>query len=318
MIDPGARSPQVIAIFEALATLGPLRDASVDRVIITHFHPDHIGMAGYFADRGATLWMTRTSWLQAKVMIGEHRNLPSIEQIQFLKQAGLQGFAIESYSRKPPSDYKNLVSPLPFSYNRLREGSVVPMLSSRSTVRIGNGHAAEHATLWLDNGLAFTGDQILPSHAPNLCAHPSDPYSNPVEEWIQTCRRFAEEVGDQHLCLPGHGVPFWGAATRCKQLVDALERTLNRLLESLAKPKTAVDALPVVFGRPLSGYELPFSIAEAWAFLVYLESRNMVCRLPGTVTRCDLAVRWIRCSKSSLSLSQDSEPNQPHSIGVKQ
>ena len=61
-IDSGLNTRRTRAAMEA-ALAGPLGGKPVRRVLVTHYHPDHIGLAGWFQARGAELLTTRTSWL---------------------------------------------------------------------------------------------------------------------------------------------------------------------------------------------------------------------------------------------------------------
>ena len=61
LIDTGIGSRKSREIFTRLLD-GPLAGKPVRRVLVTHHHPDHIGLAGWFmAEHGAELWITRTA-----------------------------------------------------------------------------------------------------------------------------------------------------------------------------------------------------------------------------------------------------------------
>ena len=62
VIDTGFSAPRSRALWETLLA-GPLSGKPVRRVLVTHHHPDHVGLAGWFQERGAELLTTRTAWL---------------------------------------------------------------------------------------------------------------------------------------------------------------------------------------------------------------------------------------------------------------
>ncbi len=281
VVDTGENSDACVAALNATFAIGSLARKPVTRVIATHYHPDHIGLAGWFAERGAVLCTTRLCWLYARMLQMDDRELPCDEQIQFAVRAGVKGVSLEAYRRRKPSQFSQLVKPIPFSYCRLEEGDVLDIGRRRWRVRIGHGHAAGHVTLWTEDGFAFTGDQILPGIASNLSVHASEPDEDLVSEWLTSCNRFKTFASDATLCFPGHGAPFNGARTRCEQLITNMESVLKRLLQRLERPATAVECLEAVYRRPLERHEQSTLIAETVGFLNHLKKRNRV--------RCELA-----------------------------
>ena len=296
LVDTGENTDACRAIWDAIFfNNGPLAHKPVTRVIATHYHPDHIGLAGWFAQRGAVLYSTRLCWLYARMLQMDDRELPCDEQVQFAMRAGVKGLALAAYRRRRPSNFSQLVAAIPFSYSRLEDGGTLEIGRRSWKVHIGHGHAAGHATLWSDDGLAFTGDQILPGISSNLSVHASEPNCDLVSEWIESCERLKQVASNATLCFPGHNAPFTGASARCEQLITNLESVLKRLLQRLERPATAVECLEAVYRRQLDGHEQATLIAETVGFLNHLKKRNLV--------RCDLSrdgayiwrlVRWVK------------------------
>lgn len=278
LVDTGCNSDQCKDALDAVFKDGPLAHLSINRVISTHYHPDHIGLAGKLVKDGADLYATRVCWLFAKMLQIDDRQLPCHEQIEFVEQAGLKGMELAAYRRRAPSNYSQLVSPLPYSYTRIKQGDVIKIGERTWTIQIGNGHAAEHATLWSNDGIAITGDQILAGTASNLSVHPCEPRADLVSEWLESCERFMHLADEQTLCLPGHNVPFRGLPTRCEQLLASQKAVLSRLYESLDRPKTAVECLDTVYRRSLAASERSALIAETVGFLNHLRKQGMVER----------------------------------------
>ncbi len=301
LVDCGSNISAIEAIYKRLPELGSPFDRKVHRVIVTHYHPDHIGMAGFFVEKGAELWTTRTAWLQAQVLRHEDRLSPCREQIEFVRRAGLDGLPLAAYCRRPPSSYRNLVYPLPYSYRRIQSGDTLSIGDRKWKVLVGDGHAAEHAVLLSEDGIAITGDQILLGIATNLSLHPTEPEADLVDEWLTSCGRLAKSIDDDVLCLPGHNLPFFGAASRCQQLIANIEAALRRVLNSLTKPKTVVECLNSVYGRVLRPEEHTQSLAETMGFMNHLNRRGYVRKLPSPQGQ----VRWLRIASEPYQLSAE-------------
>lgn len=280
LVDTGENTDACKETLTAVFKNGSLSHKPVTRVIATHYHPDHIGLAGWFLEQGASLYATRLCWLYARMLQLDDRDLPCEEQIQFAVRAGVKGVPLEAYRRRRPSHFSQLVTPVPFSYSRLEQGDTLPIGRRKWSVYVGHGHAAGHATLWSDDGIALTGDQILPGISSNLSVHASEPSSDLVTEWLESCKQFSTIASDSTLCLPGHNAPFTGARARCEQLVSNLESVLSRLLQRLQRPATAVECLEAVYRRRLETHEQATLIAETVGYLNHLKKRELVqCEL---------------------------------------
>ncbi len=295
LIDTGNNTEVCRAELQAVFEHGALAHKPVTRVLATHYHPDHIGLAGWWANLGARFCATQVCWLTARMLQLDARSLPYEDQIGFAERAGIKGMALAAYRRHPPSTYPQLVSPIPYAYSRLEEGDELRIGKRCWRVLVDHGHAAGHLTLWSDDGLGITGDQILPGIAPNLSVSSHEPDADVVTEWIESCRRLSFVASDETLCLPGHNGPFYGAPARCEQLIANVEAALARLLDRLNRPATAVECLDAVYRRPLSSNEQSALIAETIGFLNHLWKRNLVCR---DLAR-DGAYLWRLAPKSS-------------------
>jgi glyoxylase-like metal-dependent hydrolase (beta-lactamase superfamily II) len=278
LVDTGSNTPICRAALEAAFAHPPFAPHPITHVLVTHYHPDHIGLAGLLCDRGAVLQATQTCWLQARLLQLDRRDAPCPEEIGFVQRAGMKGMELAAFCRRSSTHYAQVVTPIPFSYERIREGDKLTIGDRDWTVCSGYGHAAEHATLWSEDGLVITGDQILPGISSNLSVHPSEPDADLVSEWVASCQRFAELATEQTICLPGHNIPFSGVSTRCQQLIASQEAVLNRLLMHLSKPCTAIDCLDVVYRRPLQAHEWGLLMAETVGFLNHLYRRGLIKR----------------------------------------
>ncbi len=287
LVDTGSRTDACRAALSNLLSSDPFAEKKVTRLLVTHYHPDHIGLAGEWCGEvessipgsgNVELWCTRTSWLTARMGQMDRRAVPHDRQIEFVERAGMRGMSLAAFRRHPPSSFPDLVAPVPFRYRRIQEGDVLKIGTRQWTVSVGHGHAAEHATLWSNDGLAITGDQILPGVSSNLSVSASEPEADLVTEWLESCRKFQRMASSDTLCLPGHHFPFYGIAQRCQQMMDTTESILVRLWENLRRPQTAMDCLPTVYRRQLKPAEIGPFLAETTGFLHHLYKQQRVRR----------------------------------------
>jgi len=262
---------------------GPLAGKPVRRVIVTHHHPDHVGLAGWFVARGAELWMPRTGWLMARMLrLDEQAGYPP-ETLAFYRRAGMDAAVLAQRETERPFNFADCVAPLPLGFNRLREGGVIRMAGRDWDIRMGDGHAPEHATFWSrDEDLVIGGDQLLPSISANLGVYPTEPEADPVADWIAACARLAPFAREAHLVLPGHKLPFTGLPWRLRQMVENHHGALARLLAHLVVPQRAGDCFIPLFKREISGGEYGLALVEAVAHLNHLAQSGQVRRWTGT------------------------------------
>jgi len=278
IVDTGFASKRAKAIWQALLQ-GPLRGKPVTRVIVTHYHPDHIGLAGWFQSRGAELVTTRTSWLYARMLVLDEHPLPLPQAVDFQRRAGVPPDRLQTYATTRPFNFADVVSPLPPGFTRIREGDTITAAGRRWRVRCGDGHAPEHATFWsLDDHLILGGDQLLPGISANIGVYPTEPEADPLTEWLQSCARFQPLAREDHLVLPGHKLPFTGLPLRLHQMIDNHEGALSRLLDHLSTPQTAADCFLPLFKRQIDGPEFGMALVESVAHLNCLLARGQVTR----------------------------------------
>lgn len=267
LVDTGFHSRRGVALWERLLA-GPLQGRPVSRVVVTHHHPDHIGMAGWFQARGAELVTTRTAWLMARMLLLDEQDRPAPETLHFWTRAGMDPDVLAQRRTERPFNFADCVAPMPLGYRRIREGDTLRAGGRDWTIRMGNGHAPEHATLWADD-VVLGGDQLLPSISPNLGVYATEPDADPVADWIEACQRLAPHAADQ-LVLPGHKLPFTGLPLRMRQMEDNHHGALKRLLDHLDAPKTAHDCFLPLFKREIKGGEYGLALVEAVAHCAHL------------------------------------------------
>ncbi len=270
VIDTGVDTADTRAAWTA-ALAGPLSGRSVTRVIATHHHPDHIGLAGWFQTAGAALWTSRTAYLMARMLVLDEQPVWPEETVAFYRAAGMAEDVLTARLAERPFNFAEAVHPLALGYRRLVEGEVVQIGARHWQVRMGAGHAPEHVTLWDTEGeLVLGGDQVLPGISPNLGVYPTEPEADPVADWLAACARLAEGAGEGQLVLPGHKLPFYGLPMRLRQLSENHHAALGRLRDHLAEPKSAGQCFMPLFRREVRGGEYGLALVEAYAHCLHL------------------------------------------------
>ena len=279
LIDTGLDTGKTRALWEA-ALAGPMAGLPVRRLIVTHHHPDHVGLAGWFQARGAELIMPRVAWLMARMLTLDEQPLPSAETLAHWQGAGMEAALFETRRAERQFNFCDVVHPLPLGFTRLHDGGMIRMGGRDWDIRFGQGHAPDNATFWSrDDHLVIGGDQLLATISPNLGVYATEPGADPVGEWLESCAAFQPLARADQLVLPGHKMPFTGLPARLVQLIDNHHGALDRLREHLAVgPRSAAECFAPLFKRQIDAGTYGLALVEAVAHL------NHLLRL-GAVTR---------------------------------
>ena len=278
LVDTGFDTRRTRALWEDLLA-GPLQGRPVIRVIATHHHPDHIGLAGWFMDRGAELATTRTAYLQTRMLVLDEQAVATEEQVRFWTRAGMDEETLTKRRAERPFNFADCVHSLPLGYTRLVEGGTLTAGGRTWDVRCGEGHAPEHATLWSrDDALVLGGDQLLLSISPNLGVYPTEPEADPVGDWIASCERFQTPAREDQLILAGHKLPYTGLPLRLRQMIENHHSALARLLAHLDRPRTAAECFAPLFKRRIDAATYGLALVEAVAHLNHLHQTGRAVR----------------------------------------
>lgn len=260
---------------------GALKDMPVTRVIGTHLHPDHIGLAGWIAKKkGVQLWMTRGEMLTARMIVGDTSETVPEEALEQSRGAGWDDEAIEAQRTGGWGRFSMVMYPLPRAYVRIQDGDILDMGAHRWRVVVGSGHSPEHACLWNEReGVLVSGDQVLPRISSNVSINITEPDADPLGEWLASIDKLIATVpGDVTVC-PAHGEPFKGLHVRLMALRDEHRMRLYNLAEAIAKePMRAVESFPLLFNRPIGPEQLGMATGEALAHLRRLEVEGRIRR----------------------------------------
>ena len=258
---------------------GPLEGRPVTRVICTHMHPDHIGLAGWLCRRfEAPLVMTRLEYVTARMLIADTGQPAPEEGAVYYRAAGWDEAQVAGY-RTGFGGFGKAVSSLPAGYVRMREGDRLTIDGRQWRVVVGEGHSPEHACLWReDDDVVLGGDQILPKISSNVSVWPTEPEADPLGDWLASLERIRNVLPEDALVLPSHGEPFHGVQPRIDALIRGHRTALRRLERALAEPRRAVDVFAALFARPVDDGVRGMATGESLAHLNYLLHRGRASR----------------------------------------
>jgi glyoxylase-like metal-dependent hydrolase (beta-lactamase superfamily II) len=271
LVDTGLNTAEVKAHWQTLFA-GPLAHKPVKRILVTHYHPDHIGLAGWLCQEQHTaLWMARTEYLFAQYLCLDVRDQPPGEVVRFYKRAGWSAQALERLQARGWGLFSKAVAPLPASFHRLQEGDRLIIQGHSWDILVGRGHSPEHLCLYSAHaGVLIAGDQLLPRITSNVSVYPIEPSNNPLQDWLSSLERI-KQLDDRLLVLPAHNEPFYNLRARCDQLATDHHEKLERLAAFCTSPKSAVDAFEILFKRAIGADEMMMATGESLAHLHYLE-----------------------------------------------
>jgi glyoxylase-like metal-dependent hydrolase (beta-lactamase superfamily II) len=272
MVDSGFGNEESIAAWTALFE-GPLKHVKITRLIVTHSHPDHVGLAGWIVERfNCPLFMSQVEYLQSVY----HQNRGTEErrnaQRLFLRRHGMDEDLTDKLLGRG-QDYLKRVSILPPSYHRISHGDEISIGTRRFKVITGGGHALDQVTLYCAaDKLFLSADQVLSKISPNVSVWAIEPEQNSLGEYLASLASLTTTLPYDVLVLPGHGVPFYGLKIRIKQLADHHEERCRLIADACRESaKTSKELVPVVFHKHvLDAHQMGFAAGELIAHVNYM------------------------------------------------
>ena len=270
LIDTGIGTSKVEELWEVL--LDKL-NKPITKVIVTHMHPDHIGMAGYLVDKfRVPLYMSHSEYFVARSLSAGSRGASDWQDDEYLVRCGMSAdyLAGAKKNRKEGKGIGQVIRPIPLQYERLSEGDFIAIGDDKWQVIIGRGHSPEHVCLYSkQQQILISGDHVLPIISPNIGVYSTEPNANSLLQYLTTLPQFLK-LPDNVLVLPSHKQPFHGLHTRVQELIAHHHVHLDNLREFCVEEKTIKDCLPVLFKRELNPHNMFFAVAEAFSHLNYL------------------------------------------------
>ncbi len=270
IIDCGISSDQTRANWEMIFA-HHLQNKPVLRVLATHCHPDHLGLADWICQRWhAPLWMSAGEYAFGRMMQASLPGVDGASMIPHFQRHGVTDPGLIAQLSERKEYYPSLVPTIPGAFIRVQDQQVIKIGAHQWRVITGFGHSPEHVSLYCaELKCLISGDMLLPRISTNVSVWAIEPLANPLQWFLDSLDEYCALVSDT-LILPSHGKPFQGVHMRVQQLVDHHRDRLAEVEEMCAKPQSANDIVPVMFPRSLDTHQLTFALGEALAHCHYL------------------------------------------------
>jgi glyoxylase-like metal-dependent hydrolase (beta-lactamase superfamily II) len=268
LVDAGLGLPAAEARWTpVLASL----DGPLERVVVTHFHPDHVGDAAAVAElAGATVFESRLDHEQCARVWGEGASRDRLERHMVshgLPEAQLPALrrdsdALRRFVRVP-------VDPEPLDPGGALDGWEIVHLP---------GHADGHLAL-LRDGVLIAGDALLAKISPTVGVYP-EARPDPLADYLGSLERIVELA--PRIAYAGHGEPIENPTRRAHELVEHHRQRLEAAYAAIGDaPRSAYDVSLALFGDELSATERRFAVAETLAHLERLARSGRAKRIDG-------------------------------------
>ena len=293
IVDCGISNDATRAAWETIFA-NELQGLPVLRLIVTHMHPDHIGLAHWLTERwNVRMWISATDYNTARLASSSTIGFGGERSAGFMASHGLIDPELQAKIKARTNYYATMVPQLPMSFRRLLNGDVLTIGGRAWVCHAGHGHAPEHMSLHCaepgapeaplapapqggvpglgasrrPGGTLISGDMVLPRISTNVSVHEVEPEANPLMQFLDSIKRMLSLPADT-LVLPSHGRPFRGLHTRVDQLVAHHDERFAEVLAACAEtPQHAADLLPVLFKRKLDLHQTTFAMGESVAHL---------------------------------------------------
>ena len=246
-----------------------LEGLPVLRVIVTHMHPDHIGLAHWLCERwNVRLWISATDYNVARLGCLGPTGFGGERAAEFFASHGLNSPEAMAAIKARTGYFPSLVPSVPPQYRRMQDGDVLSIGGQPWRCISGYGHAPEHIALYCEDlNVLIGGDMMLPRISTNVSVYEQEPESDALALFLRSIDRFLA-LPEDTLVLPSHGKPFTGMHTRIQQLHDHHRDRLTDVMQACSdRACSAADILPVLFGRAMDMHQTTFAMGESIAHL---------------------------------------------------
>jgi glyoxylase-like metal-dependent hydrolase (beta-lactamase superfamily II) len=300
VVDTGLASEDSRAIWEGLFE-DFMGGKPVLRVICTHMHPDHIGLAGWLCEQfDCPLWMTREEYVMCQLMASYTGHDAPKAGVDFYRGAGFDNDQLDQYRRRFGT-FGAMMAPMPHCFRRMVDRETITIGDRYWQVIVGSGHSPEHACLYCPAlKILIAGDQVLPRITPNVSVFPTEPEGNPLAEWMDSNARLLHILPNDLLVLPAHQNPFHGLHIRINQIIDSHRQGLQSVYDYLEEPKRAVDCFPSLFRRKISDKLIGLATGETLANLNLLLQRGNISK-----TTDEAGVHWYTQNPDARYIDND-------------
>jgi len=277
VLDTGVSNRATRELWQALVN-GALAGRRLTRLIVSHFHPDHIGLAGWMCEQfDMPLLTSQTGYLGCINISLSPGRMADKTYMDFYRRHGM-GDEVAQLVATQGNGYLKMVSPLPDTFRRLVAGDVLAIGGRDFEVLTGEGHAPEQLMLYLrEENLLLAADQVLAKITPNVSVWAIEPDGDPLGLYLRSLGQLSVAIPEGALVLPGHQLPFVGLQRRCAELAAHHHERCEMIAQACRQsPHSVADLVPAIFHRPLDPHQLSFAFSEVHAHVNYMVGRGEI------------------------------------------
>jgi glyoxylase-like metal-dependent hydrolase (beta-lactamase superfamily II) len=271
VLDTGIDNDATRTTWETLVA-GPLAGRRLTRLIVTHLHPDHIGLAGWLSQRfDLPLLTSQTSYLGCLNISLSPGALDAKPYREFYLKHGLDAETTRRVCTRG-HEYLTMVSGLPPTFTRVVAGDTLKLGGRLLSVLVGDGHAPEQIMLYCaEEKLLLAADQVLAKISPNVSVWAVDPEGDPLGLYLRSLSVLKSSIPADALVLPGHQLPFYGLPRRSSELIEHHNRRCAAIADACRTvPRSTAELVPVVFHLPLDPHQMSFAFSEVLAHVNFM------------------------------------------------
>lgn len=255
-----------------------LNNAPITKVIVTHQHPDHVGLAGWLCrEHKAKLYMSQGEYLCSRMYFSHGQAESYWEVDEFFARSAMSELTVKGLVES--NNFYETVFELPPSFHKIRDEQKITIGDHQWIAINTSGHAPEHVSLYCPTlDLYISGDQVLPRITSNVSITSVFPDSSPLCDWYDAHEKIPTVVPDSVLVLPAHEKPFKGLHQRLKDVIAHHDERLDKVLTLCHQPQNAQELTIKLFERELDAFQNYLAVGECLAHLHYLMERDQINR----------------------------------------
>ncbi|MBA4602762.1 MBL fold metallo-hydrolase [Thermoactinomyces mirandus] len=272
IIDTGLHCEADLTVWEQAQEEFEWSWQDVEKIVLTHYHPDHYGLAGLLQEKtGAPVFMSRTDYEQAQMFFARESDMPETMANYFSRHGLPAEWAVQIPEHL--RSFHNWVEPHP----------TPAFLEGGQKIRFGNyeydiyhtpGHADGHLCFHEPKRkILISGDFLLPKITPNISLWPNC-NQNPLSVYLETLNKMKNMTVE--CVFPSHGPMFTCYQERIEQLFKHHHERLGKIKNFIQEKRrvTAYDVCMELFGKGLTIHNLRFAMSETMAHLEFLRQNE--------------------------------------------
>ncbi len=271
VVDTGVDYPPAREEWEAAFAQLSLTPKEIRAIYVTHYHPDHYGLAGWLQElSGAPVFMSEIDSKAVDAVWKSDRRLA--ETGRFLVANGMPAGLVEKVVERS-TQTRSMVRRHP-NLTTVRDGQEIMLGEDTYQVLLTPGHTDGHICLYnQEEGILLSGDHLLPDITSNISRWPGES-ENPLANFLQSLQKIGEL--NVRVVLPAHGPVFSSASKRVEEFLNHHEKRLTAVLAAVGTEASAYEVCAKVFGPNLSTHDWRFAISETIAHLDYLRAQGVL------------------------------------------